>query len=122
MQEKLYIPWKKIILASTISILLTFFIAFIIALLCSYYLITVKMGNILMFAALFIGSFIGCFFVKSPNKRIMYVVISALLTFLLLQVLGLLMPYEFSVKNTVYVFAILLISAVANGIVKAMLS
>lgn len=120
MQEKIYISWKRIILASTISILLTFFMAFVIAVLCSCYLITVKTGNILMFAGLFIGSFIGLFCIKAPSKRILYVLASALLTFVLLQMMGMLMPHDFSAKNTVYVLAVLLLSSIANSIVSAM--
>ena len=121
MKDNMLIPWRKIIASSVLTLLLIFILGFIDALLCSYFVITMKTAHILMFAVVFIAEFFSLFIVKAKDRNIIYTILSAVISFLMLLTLGMFMKYDFNCKYTLYIFLTLCIAAVLNSITKAII-
>ena len=113
MKDNMLIPWRKIIASSVLTLLLIFIFGFIDALLCSYFVITMKTAHLLMFAMVFIAEFISLFIVKT--------ILSAVISFLMLLTLGMFMKYDFNGEYTIYILLALCIAAVLNSITKAII-
>lgn len=114
-------PVKRVVAASVLTLIGIFFGTFILALLVNYSLISIKSASLAVFAVVFLAGFAGSFLVKASNRRILYTILSSVITFCLLNLLGLLMPYKFIGENTIYVLIILVFSAIINSVVCAII-
>lgn len=120
MKESAVIPWKKIVFSSIISILLIFLLCLAVAMLCSNFIISFETGKLLMFPVVFISSFTGGMFIKSKDKNILYTGLSSLLTFLMMNVLGMFTANKVNMEYTLWVLAVFLFSTVISCIIKAL--
>ncbi|MBQ6933080.1 MAG: hypothetical protein IJN37_01695, partial [Clostridia bacterium] len=80
MKENMTVPWKRIIMASVASVMLIFILTFIDVILCSRFIITFSTGKLLMFAVVFVSSFIGGFFINTRGKSVLWALLSGLIT------------------------------------------
>ena len=119
MKEKVSIPWKRMLSGAIVSILITFLLTFIVALLCNSYIISVRIAKLSMFAVAFIASFIGGFLVSTKEKNLIFTLVSSAVYFALLNVMGAFTGLRFSADNTLYVFLVVMFAAVLNSLLKA---
>lgn len=111
--------WKRIAVAVSFTLLGLFFAAFPLALLVDRGVISLVWGERGMYILLFVLSFISGFFIRTPSRQTYMTVLSGLVSFAFLVLLGFICFQKFSAENAVTVLIILLSSAIINSVVKA---
>lgn len=119
MKENMTVPWKRIIMASVASVMLIFILTFIDVILCSRFIITFSTGKLLMFAVVFVSSFIGGFFINTRGKSVLWALLSGLITFVMLYCIGIFTQHEANNSYTLYIFIILTVSSCLSCIIRS---
>lgn len=114
--EQPIIPVKRIAISAVLGYLLTLGLVLCLTALVSFEVVSPQTAKWLVYACVFIGGFGASFFVKTPTKKLYSAMMMASLLFLLLVVTGFLLPFDFSLKNSIYILIILLISAILNTV------
>ena len=114
--EQPIIPVKRIVISAGIGFVITLLLLLCLTALVSFEVVSPELARWLVYACVFLGGFLASFFVKTPSKKLYSAVMMVGVLFLLLLLAGFLLPFQFSVKNSIYILIILLLSAIINSV------